>query len=244
MSNWTLAEAFSGLTHEFGTLDAVFAQQGELVSCSPLSEVLRVELDGVRYYVKRYKRAGKALRRWLGRSRSQAEWENLQQFVRWGLATAEIVAYGVEKRLGFFVRGALITREVPQSVDLAALAKTGDSRLRDPKWIAAIGDQLSSAVRTMHDNHFIHVDLKWRNLLVDAQGKVFFIDCPSGGFWYGPLFWRRVIKDLACLDEVAREHLSRTQRLRFYLRYVQRRRMTPRDKKQIRRILAYFRERE
>ena len=46
------------------------------------------------------------------------------------------------------------------------------------------------------------------------------IDCPTGAFWRGPLLEHRKNKDLACLDKLGRLHLSRTQRLRFYLMYV------------------------
>lgn len=55
----------------------------------------------------------------------------------------------------------------------------------------------------MHDNRFTHNDLKWRNLLIDDDDKLFLIDCPNGDFWRG--FWLkyRITKDLACLDKVA-----------------------------------------
>ncbi len=40
----------------------------------------------------------------------------------------------------------------------------------------------------------------------------------------------RITKDLACLDKVAKYHLSATQRLRFYLQYRQRTRLNASDK--------------
>ena len=96
----------------FGTLGAVFAVEGERLTSDPLSEVIRVEFNGVRYYVKRYWGAGKGLRRYLGRPRVKAEWQNLKLFAKWGVPTAPIIAYGLERRVGAFVRGALITREI------------------------------------------------------------------------------------------------------------------------------------
>lgn len=54
-------------------LDAVFALQGERLTRDPLSEVVRIERDGVNYYVKRYTGAGKHMRRYLGRPRIKAE---------------------------------------------------------------------------------------------------------------------------------------------------------------------------
>jgi len=123
---------------------------------------------------------------------------------------------------------------------LATLARDHDARLRDAAWVRDVSIQLADATRRMHDERFAHNDLKWRNLLVDEAGKLFFIDCPSGAFWRGPFLRYRVVKDLACLDKLARVHLSRSQRLRFYLRYAGRARLTAADKRRIRRILRFF----
>ena len=83
-----------------------------------------------------------------------------------------------------------------------------------------------------------------RNLLVDPQRRLYLIDCPTGAFWHGPFLQRRIVKDLACLDKVAKYQLSRTQRLRFYLQYCQRSRLIEKDKPRIRQILNYFQGRE
>ena len=79
---------------------------------------------------------------------------------------------------------------------------------------------------------------------VDPQLNVYLIDCPTGAFWWGPFLERRIVKDLACLDKVAKYHLSRTQRLRFYLRYAERDRLTAQDKARLRQVLDYFEGRE
>jgi len=229
------------LTDVFPSLDAVFALTGERVSKDPQSEVLRVEHAGIGYYVKRYWRAGKGLRRWLGRPRVVAEWQNLDYyFARWGVPAAAVVAYGRERRLGFFKRGALITRELAGCTDLATLANNADKRLQDADWVNRVSRQLAEATRRLHAERFAHNDLKWRNLLVDEDGHLFFIDCPNGRFWRGPFLRYRVIKDLACLDKVARMTLSRSQRLRFYLQYAGRTRLSAADKRRIRRIVTFF----
>ena len=138
----------------------------------------------------------------------------------------------------------MITRELPRTEDLSALAKRRDARLADRAWVDHISQQLARHTRTMHDHHFTHNDLKWRNLLVDDQGTLFFIDCPTGDFWRGFMWRHRMIKDLACLDKVAKYHLSATQRLRFYLQYRGRDRLNVRDKKRIHRVLGFFEGRE
>ena len=73
---------------------------------------------------------------------------------------------------------------------------------------------------------------------------VHFIDCPNGGFWWGPFLRYRIVKDLACLDKVAKYALRRTQRLRFFLSYLGVARLPAHEKKRVARIVAFFEGRE
>lgn len=244
MASWNLAPEYRALAADFGSLEAVFAIKGERLTKDPLSEVVRIERDGVRYYVKRYWGAGKGLRRYLGRPRVKAEWQNLKLFAKWGIPTAQIVAHGLERRAGAFVRGALVTRELENTRDMAEMASQHDPRLRDPCWVANVSRQLANHTRTLHDRRFTHNDLKWRNLLVNEKAELFFIDCPTGSFWWGPLLRYRIIKDLACLDKVAKRVLSRTQRLRFYLQYCGHHRLNNGDRLRVLEILKFFEGRE
>ena len=244
MAGWTLDAQYQELAEDFGSLHAVFALQGERLTTDPLSEVIRVERHGVRYYVKRYWGGGNGLRRYIGRPRVKAEWQNLKYFAKWGVATAPIVAFGLERQFGRFVRGALITRELSHTQDLAVIANNHDPRLRDRHWVDAVSRQLARATRTLHEHHFTHNDLKWRNVLVNDRVELFLIDCPTGTFWWGPLLRYRIIKDLACLDKVAKYTLPRTQRLRFYLQYRGRSQLSASDKQRIRRVIGFFEGRE
>ena len=211
MSGWTLnPEYATGVSGQlFADLDAVFALEGEQITQDLISTVHKVWVADRYYYVKRYTGAGKNLRRYIGRARIRAEWENLQHFQAWGIPSAIIVGFGLERRNGAFHRGA-------------------------------------HATRMMHDQGFAHNDLKWRNILVDEKPfpDVFMIDCPSGTFWLGPLLEYRIIKDLACLDKLGKQVLSRTQRLRFYHDYAERSRLSAKDKKRLRAIVSFFKGRE
>jgi hypothetical protein len=244
MSGWKLEPAYSELAEDFGSLEAVFALKGERLTHDPLSEVIRVNRKGVNYYVKRYVGAGKGLRRYLGKPRVKMEWQNLKRFAKWGIPTAEVVAWGLERRGAAYARGAMITLELPQTVDLSILAERHDPKLADRAWVDHVSRQLAGYTRIMHDHRFTHNDLKWRNLLIDDQARLFLIDCPNGNFWRG--FWLkyRITKDLACLDKVAKYQLSATQRLRFYLQYSQRTRLNAADKKRIRHVVRFFEGRE
>jgi tRNA A-37 threonylcarbamoyl transferase component Bud32 len=236
------ANAPNSARHAWPTLSAVFDSQALRISKDPLSDVLKAEVDGEIYYVKRYTGAGKHLRRWVGRSRVQAEWENLKHFQTWNIPTAELVAFGQERQLFGFGRGALITREIKRTTDLAKIANTNDPRLQDQAWVRAVFTQVAAITRNLHQHGFAHNDLKWRNLLVDDQPQptVYLIDCPSGMFWPWPFLQFKIIKDLACLDKVAQFTLSRTQRLRFYLAYTQHTQLNVADKHRIRKILKFF----
>lgn len=244
MAQWKLNPDYQNLASVFGSLDAVFSLQGERITKDRVSEVIRIEINAIRYYVKRYWDAGKGIRKVLGKPRIKNEWQNMQRFRKWGIPTAEVVASGLERDKGFFVRGAMITKEIPNTIDLAQRVINHDPLLHDYHWVNNISLQLAKNTRKMHDHNFAHNDLKWRNLLVDDKGKLFFIDCPTGAFWYGYMFSFRRIKDLACLDKVAKYQLTRTQRLRFYLQYRERPRLNAKDKQRIRLIVRHYEGRE
>lgn len=233
--------------HAFSSLDNAFAIQGERITKSPVCSVDRVVLDDEAFYIKHYHRAGKGLSEFVAASKARCEWQNLLRFLEWGLPVAELVAYGEESRSFSGRRGAVVTREVKGSTDLAKLAKTNPEKFRNLHWFSAISEQVAEATRVMHQHNFAHNDWKWRNILVvetDSGPKIHMIDCPSGSVWWGPFFEYRRIKDLACLDKVGRYALSRTQRLRFYFNYVQRTKLNNKDKKVIRKVLAFFEGRE
>jgi len=249
MTFWHIHSNYPNLQQTFSSLDAVFKLQGEPLTHDRISEVIRVQHHGTHYYIKRYHAAGKGLRKWFGRPRIKGEALNLQRFSEWGIPTATVVAWGMEaqpfwKNLSHGRRGAMITLGIPETTDLAILSQTNDARLKDKNWVRNISAQLAKITRTMHAQSFTHNDLKWRNLLVDAQNHLYLIDCPSGNFWYGKFLEYRIIKDIACLDKIAKHHLSRTQRLRFYLNYIQQPSLDSKHKAQVRKIIQFFEGRE
>ena len=225
----------------FADLDCVFTLEGEVVARDSMSLTLRVEIKGRRYYVKRYAGLGKKpLRHWLATPRVQLEWQNLGHFADWGIPTAHLVGHGLESRGGRFLRGALITAEIAGTTDLGWLARNNDPRLKSRRWLDGVSCQLAAIARRMHERRFVHGDFKWRNLLVDGADRLYLIDCPSGGFWWPPFLDYRIVKDLACLDKVARRHLSRSRRLRFYLDYARKKALDADDKRRIRGIVGFF----
>jgi tRNA A-37 threonylcarbamoyl transferase component Bud32 len=241
-TDWRLmSDVDAAAAERFADLDSVFALDGEIVALDSMTRTLRVEINGRGYYVKRYAGLGKKpLRRWFATPRVQLEWENLGHFADWGIPTARLVGYGLQSQGGRFQRGALITAEIADTTDLGALARNGDPRLKSRRWLDGVSRQLADIARRMHSRRFVHGDFKWRNLLVDKANTLHLIDCPSGGFWWPPFLEYRIVKDLACLDKVAKLHLSRTRRLRFYLDYAQKKTLAADDKRRLRKIAGFF----
>ncbi len=241
-NNWRLMpDVDPAAAERFADLDSVFALEGEIVALDSMTRTLRIEINGRGYYVKRYAGLGKKpLRRWFATPRVQLEWENLGHFADWGIPTARLVGYGLQSQGGRFLRGALITAEIPDTTDLGQLARHDDPRLKSRRWLDGVSRQLADIARRMHGRRFVHGDFKWRNLLVDKADTLHLIDCPSGGFWWPPFLEYRIVKDLACLDKLAKLHLSRTRRLRFYLDYAQKKTLDDGDKRRIRKIAGFF----
>ena len=249
-TRWSVVRKYrdTSVGQTFSTLDKTFRIEmvDAPVASDSESSVFRYHQDGHTFFVKRYHDT-KGLRSWMGRSRLRGEWHSYQLFRRLNIPAAQLVAYGEERFLTHAGRGALITEAIPDTEDLARLAKTGDDRFQNPEWVRKIIEQVAIFARKMHDDGFAHNDLKWRNILVNnnlEKPGVFLIDCPAGQHWFGPFLKYRIIKDLACLDKLGKYHLSRTQRLRFFLKYREASKLSSQDKTMIRKILTFFEGRE
>jgi len=177
----------------------------------------------------------------LGRSRVRAEWHNMAFFETIGIPSARRVVL-VEGRGAGDHEGAIVTEEVPSTVDLDTIATQAPRHLDDREWLEAVIDRLAGYVRSLHDVHFVHNDLKFRNVLVEfsCDPEVYIIDCPQGRRLPPPLLQRGIVKDLACLDRMARRCLSRTRRLRFFKRYHRTNRLSRAQRRQLQRIVTFF----
>lgn len=135
MAGWTLEPDYRHLAADFGSLDSV-RPGGERLTRDPLSEVIRIERDGVRYYVKRYRSAGKGLRCYLARPRIKAEGRTQ--------ALREVGhSHRRSGRLGAGAQGRRLParrHDSPASCrgtesDRSVLACNRDPRLKDPRWV-------------------------------------------------------------------------------------------------------------
>lgn len=161
-----------------------------------------------------------------GRSRIEAR--NLLFFKNIGIPVANVLAWGERRnRISKPMEEFIITEAVldTQPIDKFVAEHCPD---RSTKLYADRRDQilrkLAQYTAKIHQAHFFHKDLKWRNVLARLRGEnveLFWIDCPSGDFHEPP--WPQKhgrLKDCATLDKIARFECSQEERIRFISYYL------------------------
>ena len=238
MDSWFVEKEVAPI---FPNHSAAICCRGERINGNLMSRLIKYRHDDDFFFIKTYFSRGRWLRHYMGRSRIRAEWENLQEFAVLGIPTADLVAYG-ESLINGIYKGTLITREVEGTYDLATILQKQRALFANRTWRSKVLALLSATVRKMHKADFVHNDLKWRNILVETinDASIYVIDCPLGKQMSWPFLKRGKIKDLACLDKIARKELSKNERLRFYLTYKGKKRLEQEDKKEIARVLQFF----
>jgi 3-deoxy-D-manno-octulosonic acid kinase len=145
---------------------------------SPLggrSAVTIAQLEGIGWVViKHYTRGGFiryiVKRNYIkcGKTRSQLEYEALQNAARLGVNVPEPIAYAYHGNL--FYRAWLVTREIPQQNTLAELSKINEMQTR------FVMKEVVSQIETLIRNNIHHADLHPGNILVNNTGRVFILD--------------------------------------------------------------------
>jgi RIO-like serine/threonine protein kinase len=171
------------------------------------------------------------------------EFENLQRIRDLGLDAPEPVAFGEERRRGWLTRSYLISAGVPDPCSLDVyLREDIAARPRAQQAIARIEliNRLADYARRMHEQHFVHHDFFWRNILLSEGSLAHFylIDSHQGDCWKTGEGWRFRVQDLAALDAPAPAFFRRTERLRFFLKYRGLGRLSALDKRRLRQIVA------
>ncbi|MHA7841035.1 MAG: lipopolysaccharide kinase InaA family protein [Gammaproteobacteria bacterium] len=214
--------------------------EGTLVSQDSISWVKQCHLHGETFYVKYYKKAGKGLRRWFGRSRIRGEWENLQYFARLGIPIPPIIAYGEYRVWRYFHGGFLVTQAIPNTCNLQQFFEDGTYKAYDRSTLRRLIKIIAQYTKQLHNQRFIHKDLKWRNILISLtdEPSIYFIDCPLGGKQWQQKRGQR--KDLAHLDKLARQFLAKKDRVYFYYCYKNVTHLSLSDKSTLRFINCYW----
>ena len=208
--------------------DWMTLSQGELVSRSPSTRCFRIPLpDGESLYFKRYVYAPeKLLEFWLRPSKAVVEAFGFARLQRLGIPTLEVLAFGEVRFLGMLRGAFVVTRGVSHSQGMDSFAEKiwypmpSSERGRVYQEISG---RLVEQLRRAHAGRFFHHDLKWRNILIQADGQggytPIWIDCPRARIQR--LRWRRgATVDLSGLGRLALSYCTLQQRYRFLRRYL------------------------
>lgn len=184
------------------------------------------------------------LKNWLtahGRkSCGSVEFETAQQLQESGIKTPGTVAYGTEWATFFEKRSFFITEKIP---DADALERKlpdyfdGIDSVQNLKLRRKFITQLAAFIRKFHKTDFRHRDLYFSHIFHSENGSFYLIDL-ARAFRPVILARRYQIKDLAQMYYSAPgQYFSRTDRLRFFLNYTGRHKLTMTDKAFIRKVL-------
>jgi hypothetical protein len=173
------------------------------------------------------------------------EYDALTFLRRLGIPTVEPLRCEVWRDFGMVSGGVLVTQEVLGAMRLDHFfAKTeGELFLRaNREALVRTLRGIAEDVAKMHRAGFIDGDLHFRNILIRVSDPMewFFLDHPRAK-WRSVgsrLHSHGIVKDLACLDKHAPQFFSKPMRLRFFLAYCGRARLTLGDKSTIQQIEA------
>lgn len=155
-----------------------------------------------------------------------------------GIQTPKIVAYGTRWGRLFEKQSFIITEEISGSSLEKHLPDclTDLNPLHNPVPRRQFLAQLADWVAVFHGSGFCHRDLYLSHIFLTEDNRLVLIDLHRT-FRPRLLRQRWHLKDLTQLYYSApRQWISRTDRLRFYLRYVGRRKLTAADRRLIRKI--------
>lgn len=217
---YVAALAALGLT----TLDDFLAEQaGRLVSAHGLTHTRCIEFthggQTLAGYLKTYNYTHRPLRHRFIRDKARREAENFAVLRHHcGLSAPTVVCVGARRRLGALVRSFILTLELSASRPLVELWDAAPMHRRE-----LLGGS-PGVVARMHAAGFVHIDLRWRNILVRREGdrplELVPIDCVRGGLRRSRLGREHGrLRDLSSLCKDAQPRLTRTQLLRWYLAY-------------------------
>ena len=223
---------------QLARLDVRKHRKRSLVSACTLRDAEGKPLE---VYFKAYARRRHLFDGFARQSLGRVEARNLENFGQLGIRTPKVVAWGARRSLAGLASelSFLITEAVPESLALRDYWAGLDLPL-DPVLRQKVIDELATQTRKLHAARFFHQDLKWRNLLVDGDTNVWWIDCPNGyTSGLAPRQRHGRIKDLATLDIVAKERCTEQERLRFVQVYLNEMKVTKNVKSWSKRVVRY-----
>jgi hypothetical protein len=227
------------------SIDAIFSfQEGKnLVKDNLAAHRSRIEFQigspPTTLFLKRYYRPPiwTQLKNWLAAKKRTscafAETEAAQKLAALGVNTPRVVAWGEHLGVLFEKRTFVIIEKVPDGESLERRLPdffNGPATPENLKMRRRFIEQLALFVRKFHDTGFCHRDLYLCHIFSTGDGRFCLIDLARA---FQPVCFRNRyrVKDLAQLNYSAPvRYFSRTDRMRFYLAYMGRLNLMPKDK--------------
>ncbi|MGE0607921.1 MAG: lipopolysaccharide kinase InaA family protein [Pirellulales bacterium] len=183
-----------------------------------------------------------------GKSPGRVEARNAARLARSGIAAMRLIAYGEKLHPDGLLESFVLTEELAEYTQLDHFLRqrfparqADETTPRDPALDQLLRDVAAVAAR-FHQLGYNHRDLYCCHFFIKepqpGEFKVNLIDLQR--VEHRPRFrWRWLVKDLAQLSYSApRDRISCTQKMAFIKRYLGVKKLRPRDKKLIRRVLA------
>ncbi len=167
----------------------------------------------------------RGIRFWLRPSKAAVEVFGLGRLRQLGIPTPEVIAFGEVRTFGVLRSAFVATREIPDSMDLATFAGSTWNDMPRPQQrevYRQISTQIIGQLRTAHQAHFFHRDLKWRNILIQEHAgdyQCIWIDCPKATV-NRVRRARGIVVDLSSLARAAFRFLGIYDRARFVRDYL------------------------
>jgi tRNA A-37 threonylcarbamoyl transferase component Bud32 len=198
-----------------------------IIKHGPHRTVYRLDLPDGTFYLKHFRIADwKAwLRNAVRACPSELERRAVDRVAAAGLATMDVVAIGKTLRAGVVTDSFLISREIPDAVQLDDFLLTTFrelSPLRQARLRQRMAVELGSLAARMHEAGLWHVDFHAGNVLVELgegdQPRLWLIDLHAAKFRRS-LSRRQRLANIAALHQFFAGRITRTDRLRFWRAY-------------------------
>ena len=173
--------------------DRMLARREALLRDTPLVTLVRLTLSGGTAVLLRRTNYAKPSARWRDAVRGAAPMRALRCAValeRAGIASPRVFAAGVVRKGWLPVVGYLVVQEVPGAVTLARCAADPACSI-SPTSVRLVAE----AIARLHEAGWRHGDLTINNVLLDAQGRPWFIDLDRARRVIVPMGWLRAVED-------------------------------------------------
>lgn len=183
-------------------------------------------------------------RNWLSarnrRTCASIEFIAIQELSAAGIGVPKAVSYGEQWGGLFEKKSFLITEKIPKAEAIERQLPdcfNGEVTKEKRRLRRDFIERLASFIKRFHETDYRHRDLYFSHIFYDDAGRFFLIDL-ARAFKPALMNKRYQLKDLAQVYYSAPgRYFSKTDRLRFYIGYTGRDRLTKEDKLMIRRII-------